>query len=188
MSSGNVWVSEIGSIWWRQGVSGRSSRSSHSGILRLDDSASPSEIPVLRVSDRVFRDSGVWWVSGSLVGPTDNLTPHSPHFLTDSSNETHAESGAPVVLPAPHAGGVSRNPLVSTHPLIPHFPNSEGNCELSTGTKWTPIPRNSYQTFPVRTIVHGNRPMRNLTATLCLTLTLLLGSAGMSWSSLNRFL
>ena len=62
-------------------LNGRSSRSSHSGILRLDDSASPSEIPVLPVQDGVSVGSGTGCVPRPLVGLTHTLTPHPPHFL-----------------------------------------------------------------------------------------------------------
>jgi len=59
-------------------MSGGSNRTTHSGVLRLDDSASPSEIPVIRIQDRVSVGSRVWCVSGSLLGSTDPLTEHPP--------------------------------------------------------------------------------------------------------------
>jgi len=62
-------------------MSGRSSRSSHSGILRLDDSASPSEIPVLPVQDRIPVGSGSGCVPCPLVDLTHPLIPRSHTFL-----------------------------------------------------------------------------------------------------------
>ena len=74
---------------------GSSNRTTHSGMVRLDDSASPSEISVLHIQDRVSAGSGFRCVPRSLVGPSHSLTPHSPHFLTDFSYETHPDIGGP---------------------------------------------------------------------------------------------
>ena len=71
----------------RRRVNGRTNRSSHSGVLRLDDIASPSEIPVLPVQDRVSVGSGTGWVPRPLVGLTHTLTPHSPHFVSKFPSE-----------------------------------------------------------------------------------------------------
>jgi len=62
-------------------LNGRTNRSSHSGVLHLDDIASPSEIYVVPVQDGVSVGSGTGCVPRPLVGLTDTLTPHPPHFL-----------------------------------------------------------------------------------------------------------
>ena len=76
-------------------LNGRTNWSSHSGVLRLDDIASPSEIPVLPVQDGVSVGSGTGCVPRPLVGLTHTLTPHSPNFLSDFPDETHSDIGVP---------------------------------------------------------------------------------------------
>ena len=79
-------------------LNGRTNRITHSGVLRLDDIASPSEIPVLPVQDGVSVGSGTGCVSRPLVGLTHTLTPHPAHFLPDFPYETHPHH----TLPHPH--------------------------------------------------------------------------------------
>ena len=63
-------------------MSGRTNRTTYSGVLRLDDSASPSEVPVLPVQDRIPTGSGSGCVPRSLVGLSHRLTPRLPHSLS----------------------------------------------------------------------------------------------------------
>ena len=76
-------------------LNGRTNRFTHSGVLRLDDIASPSEIPVLPVQDGVSVGSGTGCVPRPLVGLTHTLTPYPPHFLPDFPYETHPHHHLP---------------------------------------------------------------------------------------------
>ena len=66
---------------------GRFSRITHSGVLRLDDIASSSKIPVVPVQDWISNHSGIWCISGvvlvydvrgTLTGNRTRLTPLPP--------------------------------------------------------------------------------------------------------------
>ena len=48
----------------------------------MDVTASPSEILVYPVQDRIPTGSWTWCISCSLVGLTDPLTPQLPHSLS----------------------------------------------------------------------------------------------------------
>ena len=74
-------------------LNGRTNRSSHSGVLRLDDIASPSEIPVVPVQDGVSAGSWTGCVPCPLVGLAHPLTPHPPHFLSDFPNQKISSGG-----------------------------------------------------------------------------------------------
>ena len=78
-------------------LNGGSNRSSRPGVLRLDDTASPSEIPVIPVQDRIPTGSGVWCVPCHLVGLPHRLTPHSPHSVLHSPDETNPRIDGPPV-------------------------------------------------------------------------------------------
>ena len=61
---------------------GGSNWDSHPWVLCLDGIASSSEIPVIRIQDRVPTGSGTWCISRSLVGLAHRLTPRLPHSLS----------------------------------------------------------------------------------------------------------
>ena len=63
--------------------------------MHMDVTASPSEILVYPVQDRIPTGSWTWCISCSLVGLTDPLTPQLPHFLTDFLDETHPDICVP---------------------------------------------------------------------------------------------
>jgi len=86
MSFGNVWVSGLLRFRGDRGfLNGGTRRITHSGVLCLDDSASPPEIPVLPVQDRIPTGSGVRSVPRPLLDLTLLLTPHPHHILSDYS-------------------------------------------------------------------------------------------------------
>jgi hypothetical protein len=76
-------------------LNGRSNRSSHPGVLRLDDTASPSEIPVIPVQGWIPFGSGSGCVPCPLVGLPHRLTPHSPHSVLHSPDETNPRIDGP---------------------------------------------------------------------------------------------
>jgi hypothetical protein len=82
-------------------LNGRSNRSSHSGVLRLDDTASPSEIPVIPVQGWIPFGSGSGCVPCPLVGLTHPLTPQFPDFLSNFPDETNSDIGRPCGPPVP---------------------------------------------------------------------------------------
>ena len=66
-------------------LNGRTNRTTDSGVLRLDVTASSSEISVLLVQDRIPNGSGIWCISGAvlvydvrgiLTGNRTRLIPH----------------------------------------------------------------------------------------------------------------
>ena len=74
-------------------------RTTYSGVLRLDDSASPSEVPVLPVQDRIPTGSWTWCISCTLVDSTDPLTPQLQHSLSNFPDETHPRTHPPTDSP-----------------------------------------------------------------------------------------
>ena len=82
-------------------LNGGSNRSSHSGVLRLDDTALPAEIPVIPVQGWIPAGSGICCVPRPLVSLTHRLTPHSPHFLSDFPDETNPRIDGPCGPPVP---------------------------------------------------------------------------------------
>ena len=75
-------------------------------------------------------------------------------------------------VPIPHVGGPILPPGCPTV-LIGKLPAAVVGC---THTKFP---------LPTPNIFCQNSPVRNLTATICLTVAVLLGSAGVSWSAEN---
>ena len=99
----------------------------------MDDSASSPSVTVLRVQGRIPTDSGSGCVPGPLVGPTHRLTPHSTHFLSEFSNETHPDIGGPVGSPVSRTcirgndgrfGGTGRSSLQKVHRCSVHWKNN----------------------------------------------------------------
>ena len=64
-------------------MSGSSNRTTHSGVLCLDLTTSPAEIPVRPVKERISAGSGIWCVSRYLVGLDHHLT-EAPYRRTDN--------------------------------------------------------------------------------------------------------
>ncbi len=71
-------------------------------MVRLDDTATPSEIPVLPVQDRIPTGSWTWCISCSVVGLTLPLTPQLPQFLSNFPDETHPDICVPDSPPVSH--------------------------------------------------------------------------------------
>ena len=80
-------------LGYRGFLNGRTNRITHSGVLRLDDTASPTEIPVIPVQGWIPTGSWTWCISCSLVGLTHPLTPQSHYFLSDFPDETNPDIG-----------------------------------------------------------------------------------------------
>ena len=82
-------------------LNGGSNRPSRPGVLRLDDTASPPEIPVMTLQGWFPTGSGSGCVPCPLVGLPHRLTPHSPHSVLHSPDETHPHIDGPCGPPVP---------------------------------------------------------------------------------------
>ncbi len=106
---------------------GRTNRTTHSGVLCLDDNPSSSEIPVIPVQGRIPTATGVWCVSGSLVGST--------HRLTENPLSQNWQHNLNLYLqlrfPEKYRWGVSKREGVCVK--LPYL-ESDGNLNLPSST------------------------------------------------------